>query len=59
MKVWRIFERWEVRMEADTEAEALEKYHAGEGDVLDFEGRPYEAEYVEFLSIEEEGPEDR
>ena len=44
MKTYRICERWEVYIEAESKEEALDKYHCGEGT----------AEFVEFLSIEEE-----
>ena len=46
MKTYRICERWEVYVEAESEEEALNKYHCGDGT-----GHP---EFVEFLSIEEE-----
>ena len=45
MKTYRICERWEVYVEAESEEEALNKYHCGEGT---------DQQLVEFLSIEEE-----
>jgi len=49
-KTYRICERWEVYVEAESEEEAINKYHCGDGT-----GHP---EFVEFLSIEEETSED-
>ncbi len=57
MKTYRICERWEVYVEAESEEEALNKYHCGEdaGTVFGVEAL---REFVEFLSIEEETSED-
>jgi len=52
MKTYRICERWEVYIEAESEEEAINKYHCNE---LLYDRRP---EFVEFLSIEEETTED-
>ena len=57
MKTYRICERWEVYVKAESEEEALNKYHCGEGTGTVF-GVETLREFVEFLSIEEEDPED-
>ena len=56
MKTYRICERWEVYVEAESEEEAINKYHCGEGTLSEMEYTG--PEFVEFLSIEEEDPED-
>jgi len=61
MKTYRICERWEVYVEAESEEEAINKYHCGDGtchpefSVLLRRGQVRD---VEFLSIEEETSED-
>ena len=56
MKTYRICERWEVYVEAESEEEAINKYHCGEGTLSEMEYTG--PEFVEFLSIEEETSED-
>ena len=53
MKTYRICERWEVYVEAESEEEALNKNHCGEGTGPLYAGKGH-PEFVEFLSIEEE-----